>query len=127
MPLPDWLGRFNRKGTNRVTRPFAARLPGFAIVLHLGRRSGRSYRTPVNIYRSAEGFVIALTYGRERDWVKNVMAAGGCEVLTRGRTLSLRDPRIVIDEKGSRVPPPVRLILRAIGVTEYMLLTRRER
>jgi len=123
MPLPDWLGRFNRRVTNRVTAPFAARLPGFAIVLHTGRRSGRSYRTPVNIFHSDYGFVIALTFGSRRDWVQNVMAAGGCEMMTRGRTLPLQNPRILIDEKGSRVPRPVRLILRAIGVTEYMMLS----
>jgi len=123
MPLPDWLGRFNRRVTNRVTGPFAGWLPGFAIVLHTGRRSGRRYRTPVNIFGSGDGFVIALTYGRHRDWVRNVMAAGGCEVKTRGHTLSLQNPRIVRDEKGTLVPRPVRLILRGIGVTEYMMLS----
>jgi deazaflavin-dependent oxidoreductase (nitroreductase family) len=123
MPLPGWLGRFNRRATNRVTRPFAARLPGFAVVIHIGRRSGQLYRTPVNIFRSGDEFVIALTYGRERDWVRNVMAAGGCEVETRGRSVSLHAPRIVVDETGSLVPQPVRMILKAIGVTEYMKLS----
>ena len=123
MPLPGWLGRFNRRATNRVTRPFAARLPGFAVVIHTGRRSGRLYRTPVNIFRSGDEFVIALTYGRERDWVRNVMAAGGCEVETLGRRVSLHAPRIVVDETGSLVPQPVRMILKAIGVAEYMKLS----
>src|SRR5918996_3509033 len=108
MPLPGWLGRFNRRATNRVTGPFAARLPGFAVVVHTGRRSGRRYRTPVNIFRSGHEFVIALTYGRERDWVRNVMAARGCEVRTRGRAVPLQNPRIVRDDEGSLVPRPVR-------------------
>jgi deazaflavin-dependent oxidoreductase (nitroreductase family) len=123
MPLPDWLGRFNRRASNRVTGPFAGRLPGFAIVIHTGRRSGRSYRTPVNFFRLGSEFVIALTYGRETDWVRNVTAAGGCEVKTRGRTLSLQNPRIVNDEKGTPVPSPIRVILRALKVTEFMMLS----
>jgi deazaflavin-dependent oxidoreductase (nitroreductase family) len=123
MPLPDWLGRFNRRATNRVTGPFAGRLPGFAIVIHTGRRTGRRYRTPVNFFLLGNEFVIALTYGRETDWVRNVMTAGGCEVTTGGRTLSLQNPRIVIDEKGTLVPWPIRVILRGLNVTEFMMLS----
>ena len=67
--------------------------------------------------------MIALTYGRERDWVRNVMAAGGCEVKTQGRTLLLQNPHIVTDEKRALVPGPVRAILKAIGVDEFMMLT----
>lgn len=123
MPLPDWLARFNRSTTNRLTRSFAGRLPGFAIVVHTGRRSGRRYRTPVNIFRSGDDYVIALTYTRERDWVRNVIAAGGCEVETEGTTLHLQDPHIVTDARRSLVPGPVRPILEALGVTEFMRLT----
>jgi deazaflavin-dependent oxidoreductase (nitroreductase family) len=122
MPLPSWLARFNRGVTNRVTRPVAGRLPGFAIVRHRGRRSGRTYRTPVNLFRRDDSVVIALTYGPDRDWVRNVMAAGGCEVETRGRVLQLREPRIVTDTRRKLVPAPVRPILRAIGVTQFLVL-----
>jgi len=122
MPLPGWLGRFNRNVTNRVTGRFAGRLPGFAIVTHTGRRSGRRYRTPVNLFRSRDAYVIALTYGRDRDWVRNVMAAGGCDVETRGAALHLEDPRIVTDVSASLVPVPIRPILRAARVTEFMQL-----
>jgi deazaflavin-dependent oxidoreductase (nitroreductase family) len=90
MPLPGWLGRFNRGVTNRVIEPMARRLPWFAVVTHEGRRSGRRYRTPVNLFRSGDRYVIALTYWRDRDWVKNVLAAGGCEVKTRGLSSTSR-------------------------------------
>lgn len=123
MPLPPWLARFNRGVTNRVTRPVAGRLPGFAIVRHRGRRTGRRYRTPVNLFRRGDSIVIALTYGPDRDWVRNVMAAGGCEVETRGRVLQLREPRLVTDTHRSLVPAPVRLVLRAIDVTHFLVLT----
>src|SRR5689334_2336121 len=71
------IAHFNRAVTNRVTRPLATRLPRLGIVVHRGRRTGVEYRTPVNVFRTPGGFNIALTYGRDADWVRNVMAAGG--------------------------------------------------
>jgi hypothetical protein len=56
MPLPKRLAGFNARVTNRLTRRGAGRLPGFGIVSHVGRRSGRAYRTPV----------FALTYSGPR-------------------------------------------------------------
>ena len=56
---------FNRAFTNRITSLFAARLPGFGILTHVGRKSGKLYRTPVNVFREPDGFLIALAYGRE--------------------------------------------------------------
>jgi deazaflavin-dependent oxidoreductase (nitroreductase family) len=78
-----WLARINIVLTNRITSRFAARLPGFGILTHVGRKSGRVYGTPVNVFRVPEGFLIALTYGRESEWVRNVIAAGGCKLETR--------------------------------------------
>ena len=77
-----WVAAFNVAVTNRITSRFAARLPGFGIVTHAGRKSGKLYRTPVNVFRGPEGFLIALTYGRDSEWVKNVLAAGGCQLET---------------------------------------------
>ena len=59
-----WVAAFNRAVTNRITSRFAARLPGFAILTHVGRKSGTLYQTPVNVFRAPEGFLIALTYGQ---------------------------------------------------------------
>ena len=57
MALPRGLAAFNRRVTNHVTRPFAGRLPGFGIVVHRGRRSGREYRSPVNAFATTGGYV----------------------------------------------------------------------
>jgi deazaflavin-dependent oxidoreductase (nitroreductase family) len=124
MPLPKALARFNRVVTNRLLGPFAARLPGFAIVNHIGRRSGREYCNPVNLFRSGDRYVIALTYGADSQWVRNVLAAGEARVRTRGRTIDLVEPEVVHDERQSLVPLPVRPILRAANVTDFMLLRR---
>src|SRR5919106_5541806 len=95
MPLPAWLGRFNRRVTNPLLRPAASRLPLFGVVVHRGRRSGRTYRTPVNVFPSGDLLVIALTYGPNVEWVKNVLAAGGCRLIHRGRSADLVRPRIL--------------------------------
>src|ERR1700736_4764176 len=106
-----WVAGFNLAVTNRVTSRFAARLPGFGILTHVGRKSGKLYRTPVNVFRAPEGFFIALTYGRESEWVKNVVAAGGCQLETRGVLYQLSEPTIVHDPTRRRFPLPVRTIL----------------
>jgi deazaflavin-dependent oxidoreductase (nitroreductase family) len=117
------MAHFNRRVTNRLTRPFARWLPGFGIVVHEGRRSKREYRTPVNVFRVPDGYVIALTYGTESQWVRNVRAAGGCDLITRGRRRRLRSPEIRHDESGRLVPAPVRPVLRLLRVTDFMHLS----
>jgi deazaflavin-dependent oxidoreductase (nitroreductase family) len=122
MPLPRQLARFNRVVTNRVLGPLARFLPGFALVSHVGRRSGRIYRTPVNLFRRADSYVIALTYGADSQWVRNVLQAGRAEIETRGHRLQLVDPRVVRDPSRSLVPRQIRVALRLINVDEFMLL-----
>jgi deazaflavin-dependent oxidoreductase (nitroreductase family) len=118
-----WVAAFNLAVTNRITSRFADRLPGFGILTHVGRKSGRVYRTPVNVFRAPEQFLIALTYGRESEWVKNVLAAGGCELETRGVQYQLSTPTIVHDPTRRRFPIPVRIVLRLIGATDFMQLS----
>jgi deazaflavin-dependent oxidoreductase (nitroreductase family) len=122
MPLPRSLARFNLRVTNPVLSRVAGHLPGFAILTHVGRRSRTTFETPVNIFRDGDRHVIALTYGRESQWVRNVVAAGGCEVLTRGRRLRLTDPEIVHDPERRLVPAPVRVPLSLVGVEDFMVL-----
>jgi deazaflavin-dependent oxidoreductase (nitroreductase family) len=118
-----WVAAFNLAVTNRITSRFAARSPGFGILTHVGRKSGRVYRTPVNVFRAPEGFLIALTYGRESEWVKNVIAAGGCQIETRGVQYQLSAPTIVHDPTRRRFPIPVRIVLRLIGANDFMQLS----
>ncbi|MFR9775588.1 nitroreductase family deazaflavin-dependent oxidoreductase [Micromonospora sp. MS34] len=121
MVLPRRLAQFNRVATNQVTGPLARRLPGFGVIIHRGRRSGREYRTPINIFRTSDGYVAALTYG-VTDWARNVLAAGGCELETRGRRVSLTDPRLVHDPTRRAMPPVVRRLVGMIGVTDFLYL-----
>ena len=59
---------------NRFTRPMARRLPGFAILTHRGRSTGRTYQTPINVFRRGDDYFFFLTYGSDAQWVKNVLA-----------------------------------------------------
>ncbi|QRP46205.1 nitroreductase family deazaflavin-dependent oxidoreductase [Amycolatopsis sp. FDAARGOS 1241] len=124
MVLPERLARFNRVVTNRVTRPFVGWLPGFGMIIHRGRRSGREFRTPLNVFRSGDGFVVALTYGPDTDWVKNVLAAGRAELLTGCRKYDVVDPQLVHDGSRRRMPPGVRQFLGLVGVEDFLLLKR---
>ena len=125
MALGRRMATFNRHVTNRLLGGLATRLPGFGIVIHEGRRSGRRYRTPVNVFQTSDGYLFALTYGSGAEWVKNVMAARGCELVTRGRRERLGNPRLFRDDRRARVPLPVRVGLGLARVSQFLELERR--
>jgi hypothetical protein len=65
MPAPRWLARFNLQVTNRLLGPLARHMPGMGVVVHVGRKAHRQYRTPVLVFRRGDRLIIALTYGHE--------------------------------------------------------------
>lgn len=127
MSIRRRLARFNRAFANRVLGPTLPALPGFGAVLHRGRTSGRPYRTPVMVFRSGELYVFALPYGADSDWVKNVLAAGGCDLRTRGRGVRLVEPRVEENDAPSAIPSVVRWALTRLGTTEFMALKPADR
>jgi deazaflavin-dependent oxidoreductase (nitroreductase family) len=122
MPLPKALARANRVGLNRITRPFAIWVPGLGVVIHVGRHSGRTYRTPVNVFRTGQQCTFALTYGTQTDWVRNVVAAGGCALISRRRRIQLTSPRFVHDESRASVGLFARPVLRLLRVADFLVL-----
>jgi deazaflavin-dependent oxidoreductase (nitroreductase family) len=108
---------------NPLMRPFAARIPGFAIITYEGRRTGRTHSTPINVFHRDGDYFFALTYGPDAQWVKNVRASGTARLEERGRTTILRDPRLFTDPKASLVPQPIRLFLRLMRVTEFVRMS----
>src|ERR1700690_3537895 len=93
---------------------------GSTLSSYAGRTSGRTYHTPINVFRRGDEYVFALTYGSDVQWVKNVLAAGGCEIRVRGRDERLVEPEMFVDPARRLMPPPVRLILRLNHVTEFL-------
>lgn len=125
MPISKRVARFNRYVTNPIQRRFAWLAPGWAIVTHHGRRSGKRYRTPVNLYRRGDRYVIAAMYGADAEWIRNVIAAGAADIQTRGRHHRVVDPEIVHDPSHSEMPRPIRFILRRLGVDDFLVLRER--
>jgi len=110
-----------RRFVNPVTRLFAGWLPGFAILTHTGRRSGRRYQIPINAFRRGDYYIFALTYGSNTDWVKNVLAAGECSIRTRARNVRLIEPEVVVDPRLRELPRLVRPFLARVDrVTEVL-------
>ncbi|WP_460695795.1 nitroreductase family deazaflavin-dependent oxidoreductase [Nocardia thraciensis] len=89
------LARVNRCATNPGFRWFAGRVDGYANVVHVGRRSGRSYRTPIGITWNGDELMVAVNYGRTSDWVRNILASGDFRLEHRGRCLAMRRPRLL--------------------------------
>jgi deazaflavin-dependent oxidoreductase (nitroreductase family) len=120
MPRIAFIRPFTNRFVNPITRRVAGRLPGFAILEVPGRRTGRIHRIPLNIFRHGEAYVLALTYSSDVEWVRNVLAAGACTIVTRGRRVGLTAPELIVDRRQRLVPGPVRLVLRTMRVTEFL-------
>jgi deazaflavin-dependent oxidoreductase (nitroreductase family) len=121
--LPHWLTRVNLAFGNAIMAPIVARLPGFGILEHVGRRSGTVRRTPVSIIRRGpDRYVFTLYYGPDVQWVRNVLAAGGCRVRMRGRWIRLVEPRRFRDPARREIPWFVRPIAALLRVEHFLEL-----
>jgi hypothetical protein len=76
----------------------------------------------VNVFEHDGRYVVALTYGLETEWLKNVLAAGGAVLETRGKRFTVSEPRLFHDERRSAIPWPFRPILSALGVYDFLEL-----
>ena len=114
--------RFNRVFANHIFGLLMPRFPGFAVVCHYGRSSGRPYRTPVKVFRSGENYLISLPYGRESDWVRNVLAAKGCDLEAGGQRVRLAAPQVRIDPAPAELPPVIRFGQKRLRIVEHLVL-----
>jgi deazaflavin-dependent oxidoreductase (nitroreductase family) len=94
MLMPVWLERFQIKYVNPMLRPLSKRLPGFAVIKHRGRTSGKDFETIVTAYRKDELVAIGLMHGKT-NWVKNVLAAGEADIHVGRKDLHLVNPRVL--------------------------------
>jgi deazaflavin-dependent oxidoreductase (nitroreductase family) len=113
---------FNKHYFNRLVHTFAgvSRTP-FALIRHVGRRSGKPYETPIIVMPQGNGFVIALTYGPQVDWYRNVQAAGQATLLWHNQEYVLKQPEPIAAQKGLRAfPSPFRQILGLLGTQHFV-------
>jgi deazaflavin-dependent oxidoreductase (nitroreductase family) len=123
MPVPRAVARWSKASLNRLTVHIAPWMPGLGVIIHRGRNSGRRHQTPVRVFPARDGYLFVLTYGPGCDWARNILAAGGCELHTRRRTIQLASPRLVHDERRRGIRPVERQVLRVIGVADFLTLT----
>jgi deazaflavin-dependent oxidoreductase (nitroreductase family) len=107
---------------NPVSRLFVRWLPWFGLLAYRGRRSGKRYQTPLNVFRHDSGWVFALTYGSDVNWVKNVIAAGEAELIKGTTRIRLIDPELVVDPGRRLVPFGVRQALGVLRVSEFLVM-----
>jgi deazaflavin-dependent oxidoreductase (nitroreductase family) len=110
---------FNRKNAG-------SRLSPFALLRHVGRRSGRTYETPLGAHPYSDGFLLPLTYGVTTDWYQNLVAAGTCTLVRNGRTHELERPEVISGPGVMRLWPVwQRIPMRGAGVQEFVWLHAR--
>ena len=113
---------FNKYITNPLLRRFANASRGpFAVIRHVGRRSGKSYETTIMVWPMGDGFVIALTYGPKVDWYRNLLTAGHGTLLWHGREYAVGKPEL-IDGKTAlpAFSSSARMMLRLSGVQQFV-------
>ncbi len=91
MPLPRWLARINR----RVFNPRELRRGVRPVLIHVGRTSGKTYRTPLDAHPVPDGYVFIPNYGPHSDWLRNVLVAGAARLSIGGEEIELDSPRMV--------------------------------
>jgi deazaflavin-dependent oxidoreductase (nitroreductase family) len=105
----DGIRIFNKYIFNRITLTLAKSGRGpFSVVHHKGRRSGRTYRTPVLASYVDEMIIIPLSYGEKVDWLRNVLAQGGCEIVRKKKRISATDPEVIDSSVAYEVLPEKR-------------------
>ena len=95
MQLSQRPARFDQCVTNPIQRNWAGFVPTFGILEHVGRKSGKTYRTPLTVFPTDDGVAIMLTNNPNRDWLKNITAADGGRMMRHGRTFDVAEPRVV--------------------------------
>ena len=120
---------FNKHYFNRLIRLFAGKsITPFAVIRHIGRRSGKPYETPIIVEPLDDGFVIALTYGPEVDWYRNIQAADHSALVWHGQTYTLDKPQTVAPETAlPAFPVPLRPLLRLFGTQHFVRVQAHKR
>jgi deazaflavin-dependent oxidoreductase (nitroreductase family) len=112
---------------NPLAMPLASSgvIPVWGVIRHRGRKSGRSFATPIALAATRDGFVVPLPWGEGTDWCRNVVAARGAAIRYRGQEYAVGDPEVVgIDVARPFFSAPIRLILPLTGIKRFLRVRR---
>ncbi len=121
----DTVRVFNKHVLNPAMMLLAGRKCWYASVIrHSGRRSGKTYATPVVAERIGDGFILPLPYGTEVDWLRNVLAAGRATLTVHGETYEVVAPEIIDSTTAApQLSPSRRRTFRRFGVEHFLKVT----
>ncbi len=95
----------------------------FALLRHVGRRSGKTYEIPIMVWPIPDGFVIALTYGPDVDWLRNLQVAGQGSLRWHKQEYVFQKPEPIDAQTALlALPPLIQRILRLRGAHEFVKL-----
>jgi deazaflavin-dependent oxidoreductase (nitroreductase family) len=121
MPMPLWWGHVNK----RVFNPRSLRNGKWQVIDHVGRTSGRAYRTPIEALPVDDGFIIVLVYGSRSDWVRNVLAAGTATLEIDGGKVDLVEPVVITAaEAFERLPTGAKRPPKLLKIDEFLAMRR---
>jgi len=120
--------RFHRYVGNPLQMRRAGAPGSYASVIrHRGRKTGRTFETPVWAVPTEDGFVIAVVYGPRTDWLENVLTSGTAVIVQGGRSWLVDRPEIVpLETVESYFPAWDRCIHRRIHVDRCLRVHRAE-
>jgi deazaflavin-dependent oxidoreductase (nitroreductase family) len=117
VPMPRWWGQINK----RVFNPREIRRGVRPVLTHVGRSSGKTYRTPLDAHPTEGGYLFVLVYGAESDWVRNVLAAGHATLTADGRDIELAAPRVIGEQEARQVlPDTAKRPPQLLRISEYL-------
>jgi deazaflavin-dependent oxidoreductase (nitroreductase family) len=125
-PVVNAVRRMNRSVTNpRVMRTAGTEGTQTSVIEHVGRKSGKTYETPVDIIETTTRMLIALPYGARTDWLRNVLDAGSATVVHRGERIPLERPAVVATaDVAELIPARTLRTLRLFGVSQCLSLQK---
>ena len=130
---PSLIVKIVMRPMTKILNPLIVKLAGrryfhmAAQIRHVGRRSGRTYTTPVSARRSGDMIVIALTFGNQSDWSRNVRSAGGGTIRIEGEDYNVTKPQIMSRQEAKPLvqaafSPMNRAGFRMLGIKQVMIL-----
>jgi deazaflavin-dependent oxidoreductase (nitroreductase family) len=119
-----------RRVNRSVSNPRAMKTAGTpgayaSVIRHVGRTTGQEYETPVGAVATDDGFVIALPYGTQADWLKNVMVSGSATIVDEGETYQVDQPEVVLTSEAVEHFPPKEQRAHRLFAVDQTLQVRR--
>lgn len=115
---------FNKFVFNHLTLRFAgSKIGPFSKLIHKGRKSGKTFHTPVVATYNGEIVIIPLSYGDQVDWLKNILVAGGCDIIFRKKRMTVTHPEVISGEIAlSLLPEKRRKLFERFNLVNFLKL-----